>query len=107
MSHLTEIDVSCNQITHLPPRLAELRMLQSLVLRNNLLLCVPLELTYLKLIRLDLRANRIGSLPIELREMDSLIDLLVDDNPLTSPPASVSKISNRVPGTFFINLFFN
>lgn len=92
MSHLKELDASCNQITHLPPRLAELQILQSLVLSNNLLLCVPLELTYLKLIRLDLSANRIGSLPIELREMDSLIELLVDDNPLTSPPSSVSTI---------------
>ncbi|KAL1514182.1 hypothetical protein ABEB36_003479 [Hypothenemus hampei] len=91
MSQLTELDASCNQISHFPPRLSELKSLQSLVLRNNLLLVVPIEITYLRLIRLDLRANRISSLPIEIREMDNLIDLLVDENPLTSPPASLCK----------------
>ncbi|KAJ8967230.1 hypothetical protein NQ314_003009 [Rhamnusium bicolor] len=91
MSQLTELDASCNQLTHLPPRLGDLKSLQSLVLRNNLLLAVPVELTYLKLVRLDLRANRINTLPIEMRDMTSLIDLLVEDNPLTSPPASLCK----------------
>lgn len=92
MSQLTELDASCNQLTHLPPRLGELRSLQSLVLRNNLLLAVPVDVTNLKLVRLDLRANRIGTLPLEIKRMTMLIDLLVDDNPLTSPPASVGVL---------------
>ncbi|RZC38833.1 leucine-rich repeat and calponin -likey domain-containing protein 1, partial [Asbolus verrucosus] len=91
MSQLTELDASCNQLTHLPPRMGDLRSLQSLVLRNNLLLAVPIEVTFLKLARLDLRANRIGTLPIEIRDMASLIELLVEDNPLTSPPASLCR----------------
>ncbi|CAH1186620.1 unnamed protein product [Phyllotreta striolata] len=91
MSQLTELDASCNQLTHLPPRLGDLRSLQSLVLRNNLLLAVPVELTGLKLARLDLRANRIGGLPVEMRNMQTLIELSVEDNPLTSPPASLCK----------------
>jgi Leucine-rich repeat (LRR) protein len=91
MSQLTELDASCNQLTHLPPRMGDLRSLQSLVLRNNLLLAVPIEVTFLKLARLDLRANRIGSLPIEIRDMATLIELLVEDNPLTSPPASLCR----------------
>lgn len=91
MCQLTELDASCNQLTHLPPRMGELRSLRSLVLRNNLLLCVPVELTCIGLVRLDLRANRIGLLPVEMLNFTSLVDLLVDDNPLTSPPASVSS----------------
>lgn len=91
MSNLTELDASCNQLTHLPPRMGDLRSLQSLVLRNNLLLAVPIEVTLLKLTRLDLRANRIGTLPIEIRDMISLIELFVEDNPLTSPPASLCR----------------
>ncbi|KAL3283321.1 hypothetical protein HHI36_006469 [Cryptolaemus montrouzieri] len=91
MSQLTELDASCNQLTHLPPRMCELRNLQSLILRNNLLLAVPIDITVLSLVRLDLRANRIGTLPVELREMDSMIDLLLEDNPFTSPPASLCK----------------
>lgn len=92
MYQLTELDASCNQITHFPPRMGELKSLQSLVLRSNLLLAVPIEVTHLRLMRLDLRANRIGTLPIEMREMENLIDLFVDENPLTSPPASVSVL---------------
>ncbi|KAJ8939671.1 hypothetical protein NQ318_016615, partial [Aromia moschata] len=82
MSQLTELDASCNQLTHLPPRL------------RPEVAAVPIstvELTCLKLVRLDLRANRISTLPIEIRDMTNLIDLLVDDNPLTSPPASLCK----------------
>lgn len=91
MYRLTELDASCNQLTHLPPRLGELTELQSLILRSNQLLCVPIEITYLQLVRLDLRANRIGCLPLEMRDMDSLIEFYVDDNPLTLPPASLCK----------------
>ncbi|XP_018328501.1 leucine-rich repeat and calponin homology domain-containing protein 1 isoform X2 [Agrilus planipennis] len=91
MSQLTELDASCNQLTHLPPRMGELRSLKSFVLHNNYLLCVPLEITYLNLVRLDLRANRIGTLPVEMLNMVALIDLSVEDNPLTSPPASLCR----------------
>lgn len=91
MSQLTELDASCNQLTHLPPRMGDLRSLHSLILRNNLLLALPVEITFLKLERLDLRDNRIGILPIEIRDMTTLIELAVDDNPLTSPPASLCK----------------
>lgn len=91
MPCLTELDASCNQLTHLPPHLSDLQHLRSFLLRSNLLLCLPVDVTYLTLVRLDLRANRIASLPVELRLMKSLIDLLVDDNPLTSPPASLCR----------------
>lgn len=56
-----------------------------------MLLCLPVEVTFLRLVRLDIRANRISTLPVELRLMKTLIELFVDDNPLTSPPASVSN----------------
>lgn len=90
MSQLTELDASCNQLTHLPPRMGELHSLRSLILRSNLLLCVPIEVTCLGLARLDLRANRITVLPVEMLNIATLVELLVEDNPLTSPPASVS-----------------
>lgn len=92
MSSLTELDASCNQLTHLPQHLSELPHLKSLILRNNLLLCLPVEVTFLRLVRLDVRANRIATLPVELRLMKTLIELYVDDNPLISPPASVSHL---------------
>lgn len=91
MPCLTELDASCNQLTHLPPHMSDLAHLKSLLLRSNLLLSLPVDVTYLRLVRLDIRANRIPTLPVELRLMKTLIDLFVDDNPLTSPPASVSS----------------
>lgn len=106
MPCLTELDASCNQLTHLPPHLSDLQHLRSFLLRSNLLLCLPVDVTYLTLVRLDLRANRIASLPVELRLMKSLIDLLVDDNPLTSPPASVSDTIYFLQlSTFLFNCF--
>ncbi|GLV37896.1 Leucine-rich-repeats and calponin homology domain protein [Carabus blaptoides fortunei] len=91
MPCLTELDASCNQLTHLPPHMSDLPHLKSLLLRSNLLLSLPVEVTYLRLVRLDIRANRIPTLPVELRLMKTLIDLFVDDNPLTSPPASLCR----------------
>lgn len=49
-----------------------------------------IELTYLQLVSLDISCNRIATLPVELRLMTSLVDLELVNNPLTSPPASVS-----------------
>jgi len=48
------------------------------------------ELTYLRLVKLDISGNRISVLPNEMRKMKSLVDFKLSDNPLTSPPASVS-----------------
>lgn len=52
-----------------------------------------IELTYLQLVSLDISCNRIATLPVELRLMTSLVDLELVNNPLTSPPASVSLFS--------------
>lgn len=49
------------------------------------------ELTYLRLVKLDISGNRISVLPNEMRKMKSLVDFRLSDNPLTSPPASVSQ----------------
>lgn len=48
------------------------------------------ELTYLRLVKLDISGNRISVLPNEIRKMKGLVDFRLSDNPLTSPPASVS-----------------
>ncbi|XP_033209677.1 leucine-rich repeat and calponin homology domain-containing protein-like isoform X2 [Belonocnema kinseyi] len=89
MQGLAELDAGCNEITTLPPRIGDLPRLRSLDLRSNLLVHLPIELTYLKLVKLDISCNRISVLPNELRKMKSLFDLKLSDNPLTSPPASL------------------
>ncbi|ETN61923.1 hypothetical protein AND_006407 [Anopheles darlingi] len=89
MEKLTELDAACNQITHLPGRMGDLRHLRSLNLRSNQLVYLPRDLTCLELTFLDISSNKIATLPVELRLMSSLVDLELSDNPLTSPPASL------------------
>ncbi|XP_020286310.1 leucine-rich repeat and calponin homology domain-containing protein 1 isoform X2 [Pseudomyrmex gracilis] len=89
MTALAELDAGCNEITTLPPRIGDLARLRSLDLRSNLLVHLPIELTYLKLVKLDISGNRISVLPNEMRKMKSLVDFRLSDNPLTSPPASL------------------
>ncbi|XP_032689536.1 leucine-rich repeat and calponin homology domain-containing protein isoform X2 [Odontomachus brunneus] len=89
MTTLAELDAGCNEITNLPPRMGDLAQLRSLDLRSNLLVHLPIELTYLRLVKLDISGNRISVLPNEMRKMKSLVDFKLSDNPLTSPPASL------------------
>ncbi|XP_076177869.1 leucine-rich-repeats and calponin homology domain protein isoform X2 [Ptiloglossa arizonensis] len=89
MSGLAELDAGCNEITSLPPRMGDLARLRSLDLRSNVLVHLPIELTYLRLVKLDISGNRISVLPNEMRKMKSLVDFRLSDNPLTSPPASL------------------
>lgn len=49
------------------------------------------EVTCLQLVSLDISCNRIATLPVELRLMTSLVTLELENNPLTSPPASVNN----------------
>lgn len=90
MESLTELDAACNQLTHLPTRIGDLSNLRSLSLRNNMLMYIPRELTFLQLVSLDVSCNKIAALPVELRFMTTLVDLELSNNPLTSPPASLS-----------------
>ncbi|XP_036329091.1 leucine-rich repeat and calponin homology domain-containing protein-like [Rhagoletis pomonella] len=48
-----------------------------------------MELTCLTLESLDVSNNRIASLPLEIRQMTALVELNLENNPLTSPPASL------------------
>uniref|UniRef100_A0A182RWP0 Uncharacterized protein n=1 Tax=Anopheles funestus TaxID=62324 RepID=A0A182RWP0_ANOFN len=89
MEKLTELDAACNQITHLPSRMGDLRNMRSLNLRSNQLVYLPRDLTCLQLAFLDISSNKIATLPVELRHMTSLVDLELSNNPLTSPPASL------------------
>jgi Leucine-rich repeat (LRR) protein len=89
MHQLMELDVSCNEIAHLPVQIGDLANLRSLDLRRNHLQEIPVELTYLQLTFLDLAANRMSSLPVELRFMITLVDLYLEENPLTCPPANL------------------
>lgn len=122
MDRLTDLDASYNQLTTLPARIGELRSLRSFSLRSNQLMYLPRgkcvcpltcgchdginvnaccmclsvsELTCLTLVSLDVSNNRISSLPLEIRQMSTLVEINLENNPMTSPPASVSILSKH------------
>ncbi|XP_071453646.1 leucine-rich repeat and calponin homology domain-containing protein [Hetaerina americana] len=84
---LAELDADCNEIASLPPHMGQLLSLRSLRLRRNLLSYLPVEITTLRLVRLDVSENRISVLPVEMRKMTTLVSLDLGDNPLVTPPA--------------------
>lgn len=66
-----------------------------------------LEVTCLQLVSLDISCNRIATLPVELRLMTSLVNLELENNPLTSPPASVNLIKLFLEISFINQFHFS
>ncbi|XP_067131230.1 leucine-rich repeat and calponin homology domain-containing protein-like isoform X3 [Centruroides vittatus] len=87
MQCLMDLDISCNEISNIPPQIGDLHSLCTLNMRRNLITKLPSELCELQLAYLNISANRIAILPTSLRLMISLQILVVDQNPLTCPPA--------------------
>ena len=48
------------------------------------------ELSKLNLRKLDISSNRISKIPTVYRKIETLEDIILDNNPLTLPPAHVS-----------------
>ncbi len=87
LSHLQQLYLSDNELSSLPPELAQLSNLQQLYLSNNQLSSLPPELAQLSnLQQLYLSNNQLSSLPPELAQLDNLRELYLHDNPLSIPP---------------------
>ncbi|KAK2183860.1 hypothetical protein NP493_294g03031 [Ridgeia piscesae] len=84
-----ELDVSCNELTHLPVQIGDVQSLRRLNVRCNRLVELPQEISQLSLETLDCSSNKITHLPLAFRNMDMIERLLVADNPLVSPPAQL------------------
>ena len=66
---------------------------------NELIVFVSFsEISYLQLTFLDLSGNRITVLPVELRFMTTVVHLNLEENPLSCPPANVSKERSLTTG---------
>ncbi|XP_075950139.1 leucine-rich repeat-containing protein 59 [Anarhichas minor] len=79
----TVVDLSCNNITSLPPEFCNLTYLVKVDLSKNQLTCLPDDLGNLaSLQHLDLYNNKLSVLPVSFSHLRSLKWLDLKDNPL-------------------------
>ncbi|KAM7381263.1 hypothetical protein PAMA_012215 [Pampus argenteus] len=79
----TVVDLSCNNITSLPPEFCNLTHLVKVDLSKNQLTCLPDDLGNLvNLQHLDLYNNKLTTLPVSFSQLRSLKWLDLKDNPL-------------------------
>ncbi|XP_056286522.1 leucine-rich repeat-containing protein 59 isoform X2 [Pseudoliparis swirei] len=79
----TVVDLSCNNITSLPPEFCNLTHLVKVDLSQNQLTCLPDDLGNLaSLQHLDLYNNKLTTLPVSVSQLRSLKWLDLKDNPL-------------------------
>ncbi|HKS43173.1 MAG TPA: COR domain-containing protein [Blastocatellia bacterium] len=91
----TQLDLSGNELTSVPPEIAKLTNLTGLSLSDNQLTSVPPEIANLtNLTDLDLRSNRLMSVPIKITEIHNLIRLELAFNKLSSLPPEIAKLIN-------------
>jgi Leucine-rich repeat (LRR) protein len=84
-----------NQLSELPPVIAELKNLQSLDLRNNQLSELPPVIAELKNLQsLDLRNNQLSELPPVIAELKNLQSLYLRNNQLSELPPVIAELKN-------------
>lgn len=91
---LAVLNLSGNQLTHLPVQFTELPQLRCLYLGANQISVIPPEVQNMsKLEILYLGGNRLTCLPTELGRVTSLVSLVVSDNELSALPRSLTNLS--------------
>ncbi|KAI3353623.1 hypothetical protein L3Q82_004877 [Scortum barcoo] len=103
LRHLTELDVSCNEIQTLPSQVGQLEALRDLNIRRNHLVRLPPELADLPLVRLDFSCNKVTSIPVCYRQLTQLQTIVLDNNPLQTPPAQIC-IKGKIHIFKYLNL---
>ena len=84
-----------NQLTSIPPEIAQLTSLTILFLQSNQLTSIPPEIVQLtSLTVLDLGRNQLTSIPLEIGKLTSLTGLGLSDNQLTSIPPEIGFMTN-------------
>ncbi len=91
LTSLTKLNLGNNQLSTLPPELLQLTSLTMLGLSFNELSTLPPEIGQLtNLTELYLINNQLTTLPPEIGQLTKLEALRLDDNPLTSPPYEIA-----------------
>lgn len=112
----TELDLSGNELTVLPPEIGKLTQLKKLILGKyeyndkgdivgtigNKLSALPAEIGQLHhLEELQVVDNRLSSLPPQIGQLTKLTDLKLDGNPLESPPPEIREKGSRAILDFY------
>ena len=91
----TELDLSGNQLTSLPPEIASFTNLTELNLSGNQLTSLPPEIASLtNLTELNLSGNQLTSLPSEIITLKYLTLLDIVGNKFTSLPSEIKELTN-------------
>lgn len=103
-THISEINLSNNEITSLPDSIGKLKKVDQLYLSHNELVALPETIGDLRALKyLYIDRNSIASLPESIGKLGNLEKLLADRNQLTSIPDSIGNLQNLEE----INLSFN
>jgi internalin A len=91
----TELNLSKQNITELPPEIVQLTNLQSLDLSNNQLSSLPSKIGQLTALKyLNLFNNQLSSLPSEIGQLTALKYLNLFNNQLSSLPSEIGQLTN-------------
>ena len=100
----TELDLSDNQLTELPPEITKLTNLTTLNLSKNQLAQLPLDITKLtNLTTLNLSGNQLTQLQLEITKLTNLTTLILGNNQLTQLPFEITKLTNLTTLKLFSN----
>ena len=91
----TELDLSGNSLTNVPPEIAKLTDLTHLNLSFNVEMSTISEIGKLtNLTTLELSGNLLTTVPLEITKLTNLTDLWLDNNEITSVPPEIEKLTN-------------
>lgn len=87
------LNVSRNQLVHIPAEVGNLLLLRELFLSNNRIPSLPRQIgNCIQLRKLDLHRNRLTELPSDLQYCERLEELDVSYNELTTVPAELGRL---------------
>jgi len=94
LTQLTTLKLFNNNLTQLPVEIGQLTQLTSLHLSNNKLIYLPVEIGQLtQLATLNLSNNKLTHLPVEIGQLTQLTELYLSHNNLTQLPVEIGQLT--------------